>query len=163
MLNKILGTNHSLRDLSAAYAPQWIDPSAQAQDPEPDPEDYQDQTWFDTLLGSQMGTSSGMSTDHGEACDPAMGLPEGGDFMTGWLSNVNPIDWRGFGQLGQPSLDLPSHAAVSDSSGTTGSVPDDSAAIQNVWGLLVALESGKESVHVSAGLIRQLLADAAQR
>lgn len=35
--------------------------------------------------------------------------------------------------------------------------------IENVWGLLVALESGRESMTLSASLVRQLLADASKK
>jgi hypothetical protein len=34
--------------------------------------------------------------------------------------------------------------------------------IANVWGILVALDSGRESMTLTAGLVRQLLADASR-
>jgi hypothetical protein len=38
----------------------------------------------------------------------------------------------------------------------------DQEPIANVWGILVALDSGRESMTLTAGLVRQLLADASR-
>jgi hypothetical protein len=58
-------------------------------------------------------------------------------------------------------MDIPISTETETGSESVHSQPSGEP-IANAWGLLVALEAGQETLTLTAGLVRQLLADASR-
>ena len=90
-----------------------------------------------------------------------------------WLHNGHAADWLnphsgsdqdadGEQQASNPDW-LNTHSSSDQDASRSQPALNPESPIENVWGLLVALESGRESMTLSASLVRQLLADASKK
>lgn len=138
----------------------------------PDSGDALDQSWFDQFYAASLATApaeaigdDGIINNHGQISDSffnpptvkhSQDIPHSDDFMAMWLDHNRDLNSENLiAPLGQ-------HQNSGELWLREGS-PVADVAIENVWGLFMALESGKNSLHVSAGLIRQLLSDASKK
>ncbi|WVQ84103.1 hypothetical protein IAT38_006248 [Cryptococcus sp. DSM 104549] len=139
------------------------------------PSEALESSWPSVLEGSALSSmvdSQPGGAGHGQADSGGDVAMDGGsgagsndpgtDFITHWLSSFPnsylPTSSGPSPETTHSGEKLP-HPATTATPGL-GAQPGSGVPITNVWGLLLALDSGQNAVHVDAQFLRQLLADA---